>query len=56
MYSMASSGVPMTAVRYFNVFGPRQDPNSDYAAVINSRHYERVAGYIDEARAAGVRV
>jgi len=22
------------ALRYFNVFGPRQDPNSEYAAVI----------------------
>jgi nucleoside-diphosphate-sugar epimerase len=27
-------GLPTISVRYFNVFGPRQDPNSQYAAVI----------------------
>jgi len=27
-------GLPTTGLRYFNVFGPRQDPNGDYAAVI----------------------
>ena len=27
-------GTPTVALRYFNVFGPRQDPTSDYAAVI----------------------
>jgi UDP-glucose 4-epimerase len=27
-------GIKTVALRYFNVFGPRQDPNSDYAAVI----------------------
>jgi UDP-glucose 4-epimerase len=27
-------GLPAIALRYFNVFGPRQDPNSQYAAVI----------------------
>ncbi len=27
-------GLPTVALRYFNVFGPRQDPNSAYAAVI----------------------
>lgn len=26
--------LPTVGLRYFNVFGPRQDPNSDYAAVI----------------------
>jgi nucleoside-diphosphate-sugar epimerase len=26
--------LPTVALRYFNVFGPRQDPNSQYAAVI----------------------
>ncbi len=26
--------VPCVCLRYFNVFGPRQNPNSDYAAVI----------------------
>jgi UDP-glucose 4-epimerase len=30
----ASYGLPAIALRYFNVFGPRQDPHSDYAAVI----------------------
>jgi len=27
-------GMPTVALRYFNVFGPRQDPSSEYAAVI----------------------
>ena len=27
-------GLPTVALRYFNVFGPRQDPASDYAAVV----------------------
>jgi len=27
-------GLPTVSLRYFNVFGPRQDPHSDYAAVI----------------------
>ena len=27
-------GLPTTCLRFFNVFGPRQDPNSQYAAVI----------------------
>jgi UDP-glucose 4-epimerase len=27
-------GLKTVALRYFNVFGPRQDPNSDYAAVV----------------------
>jgi UDP-glucose 4-epimerase len=27
-------GVPVTSLRYFNVYGPRQDPNSPYAAAI----------------------
>jgi UDP-glucose 4-epimerase len=27
-------GVPTVSLRYFNVFGPRQDPNSQYSAVI----------------------
>ncbi len=27
-------GFPAIALRYFNVFGPRQDPKSDYAAVV----------------------
>jgi len=27
-------GLPLVGLRYFNIFGPRQDPNGDYAAVI----------------------
>lgn len=27
-------GVPTVSLRYFNVFGPRQDPDSEYSAVI----------------------
>ncbi len=27
-------GLPTACIRYFNVFGPRQDPNSQYSAVI----------------------
>ena len=30
----ATYGLETVSVRYFNVFGPRQDPNSEYAAVI----------------------
>ncbi|MGH7474864.1 MAG: SDR family oxidoreductase [Longimicrobiales bacterium] len=30
----ASFGLPTVALRYFNIFGPRQDPASEYAAVI----------------------
>lgn len=30
----ASYGLETVCLRYFNVFGPRQDPTSDYAAVI----------------------
>jgi UDP-glucose 4-epimerase len=30
----ASYGVPTVSLRYFNVFGPRQDPASEYAAVV----------------------
>ena len=30
----ASFGLPTVSLRYFNVFGPRQDPKSEYAAVI----------------------
>lgn len=28
-------GIPTVCLRYFNVFGPRQDPNSPYSAVIS---------------------
>ncbi len=30
----AAGWVPCVCLRYFNIFGPRQDPHSDYAAVI----------------------
>jgi len=29
-----TQGLPTVALRYFNVFGPRQDPKSEYAAVV----------------------
>src|SRR2546423_62018 len=29
-----SMGVPSVGLRYFNVYGPRQDPESEYAAVV----------------------
>jgi UDP-glucose 4-epimerase len=37
-------GLETVALRYFNIFGPRQDPNSDYAAVIPSFASAAVAG------------
>lgn len=30
----ASFGLPTVALRFFNVFGPRQDPKAEYAAVV----------------------
>jgi DNA-binding NtrC family response regulator len=30
----ACNWVPTVSLRYFNIFGPRQDPGSDYAAVV----------------------
>ena len=36
-------GLQTACLRYFNVYGPRQDPNSQYAAVI-PRFISRVAG------------
>lgn len=30
--------------------------NPDYTAIVNDRHYARISSYIDEAKAAGVRV
>jgi len=30
----SSFGVPTVALRYFNVYGPRQDPENEYAAVV----------------------
>jgi UDP-glucose 4-epimerase len=35
-------GLPAISLRYFNVYGPKQDPNSDYAAVI-PRFIKRVS-------------
>lgn len=37
-------GLETVALRYFNVFGPRQDPNSDYAAVIPRFSTRMIAG------------
>ena len=33
-YMNVAYGLPVIILRYFNVFGPRQDPNSEYSAVI----------------------
>ena len=30
----AADGIEVAALRYFNVFGPRQDPSSQYGGVI----------------------
>jgi coniferyl-aldehyde dehydrogenase len=35
---------------------PTIKDNPDYTSVINQRHYERLTGYVEEARAAGARV
>lgn len=35
---------------------PRMRDNPDYTAIIDARHRERLAGYLDEARAGGARV
>lgn len=40
----------------FRCLYPSVSGNSDYPAVVNERHYERIAGYIEEAKAAGARV
>ena len=37
-------GLETVSLRYFNIFGPRQDPNSDYAAVIPSFVSAALAG------------
>jgi UDP-glucose 4-epimerase len=34
-YYAAVHGVPATALRFFNVYGPRQDPSSPYSGVIS---------------------
>jgi UDP-glucose 4-epimerase len=40
----ATFGLPTVTVRYFNVFGPRQDPNSEYAAVLPKFVMKMLAG------------
>jgi UDP-glucose 4-epimerase len=37
-------GLPTASLRYFNVYGPRQDPSSDYAAVIPKFIQSALAG------------
>jgi nucleoside-diphosphate-sugar epimerase len=37
-------GLPTTCLRYFNIYGPRQDPNGDYAAVIPKFAHRLKAG------------
>ena len=45
-----------TARTTFQALFPTVAGNSDYVAVVNDRHYERITGYIDEAREEGVRM
>jgi UDP-glucose 4-epimerase len=40
----ATYGLETVTIRYFNVFGPRQDPNSQYAAVIPKFITEMLVG------------
>lgn len=40
----ATYGLPTVTVRYFNVFGPRQDPQSEYAAVLPKFVMKMLAG------------
>ncbi len=37
-------------------FYPSLSANPDYTAIINGRHYARIAGYIEEARQRGARI
>jgi UDP-glucose 4-epimerase len=37
-------GLPAVSLRYFNIYGPRQDPNGDYAAVIPKFAHRLKAG------------
>lgn len=39
-----SFGLPGAAMRFFNVFGPRQDPNSPYSGVISAFLARAIAG------------
>jgi coniferyl-aldehyde dehydrogenase len=45
-----------TCRRTFAAQFPTVMANPDYNAMINARHYDRVAGYLEEARASGARV
>ena len=35
---------------------PTIKDNPDYTAIVAQRHYDRIKGYVDEARAKGLRV
>ncbi len=45
-----------TAREVFNTQFPKVIGNPDYTAVVNDRHYQRISGYLSEAKAAGCRV
>lgn len=45
-----------TARDTFQEMFPTVKGNHDYVAVVNDRHYDRISGYIDEAKQAGARV
>ncbi|UTA49335.1 coniferyl aldehyde dehydrogenase [Simiduia sp. 21SJ11W-1] len=40
----------------FNTFYPKISDNSDYTAIISERHQSRIAGWVEQARAAGAQV
>lgn len=40
----------------FQQMFPTVNGNADYVTLVNSRHYDRITGYVDEARTAGVRI
>ncbi len=44
------------ARKTFQTLYPTVSGNADYVTVVNSRHYDRITGYLEEARTAGCRV
>lgn len=44
------------ARKTFKALYPTVSGNGDYVTVVNDRHYERITGYIEEARSAGCRI
>lgn len=44
------------ARKVVNGWFPTMRDNPDYTAIVNQKNFERVSGYVEEARAAGVRI